>query len=139
MQIFWFCAGVALILGDNIFYGKLDFFREALAVERGAYIFGYQVRDPERYGVVEFGADGRAISLEEKPKQPKSHYAVPGLYVYDDRVAVFAAYLPRGTYEYTYLMRATTSGRFQAEPAVAYEMYFPEVWGRSAGATLLVR
>jgi glucose-1-phosphate thymidylyltransferase len=79
-------SGAALILGDNIFYGKLDFFREALAIERGACIFGYQVRDPERYGVVEFGPDGRAISLEEKPKQPKSHFAVPGLYVYDDRV-----------------------------------------------------
>jgi glucose-1-phosphate thymidylyltransferase len=79
-------SGASLILGDNIFYGKLDFFREALAIERGACIFGYQVRDPERYGVVEFGPDGRAISLEEKPKQPKSHFAVPGLYVYDDRV-----------------------------------------------------
>ena len=54
--------------------------------KRGAYIFGYQVRDPERYGVVEFDADGKAISLEEKPKQPKSHFAVPGLYVYDERV-----------------------------------------------------
>jgi glucose-1-phosphate thymidylyltransferase len=79
-------AGASLILGDNIFYGKLDFYREALATEKGACVFGYQVRDPERYGVVEFGADGRAISLEEKPKQPKSHYAVPGLYVYDNRV-----------------------------------------------------
>ena len=76
--------GAALILGDNIFYGKLDFFREALVLPNGACIFGYQVRDPERYGVVEFGADGRAISLEEKPKKPKSHYAVPGLYVYDE-------------------------------------------------------
>jgi glucose-1-phosphate thymidylyltransferase len=79
-------AGVSLILGDNIFYGKLDFFREALAIESGACIFGYQVRDPERYGVVEFDEAGRAISLEEKPKQPKSHFAVPGLYVYDERV-----------------------------------------------------
>src|SRR5437762_7170688 len=79
-------AGASLILGDNIFYGKLDFYREALALERGACIFGYQVRDPERYGVVEFGPDGRAISLEEKPKQPKSHFAVPGLYVYDEQV-----------------------------------------------------
>ena len=79
-------AGVSLILGDNIFYGKLDFFREALAIESGACIFGYQVRDPERYGVVEFDDAGRAISLEEKPKQPKSHFAVPGLYVYDERV-----------------------------------------------------
>lgn len=75
-----------LILGDNIFYGKLDFFREALRIERGACIFGYQVRDPERYGVVEFDAGGKAISLEEKPAQPKSHFAVPGLYVYDDQV-----------------------------------------------------
>ena len=79
-------SGASLILGDNIFYGKLDFYREALASERGACIFGYQVRDPQRYGVVEFGADGRAISLEEKPKQPKSHFAVPGLYVYDEQV-----------------------------------------------------
>jgi glucose-1-phosphate thymidylyltransferase len=79
-------SGACLILGDNIFYGKLDFFRDALAIEKGACIFGYQVRDPERYGVVEFGPDGRARSLEEKPKQPKSHYAVPGLYVYDDQV-----------------------------------------------------
>jgi glucose-1-phosphate thymidylyltransferase len=77
---------VCLILGDNIFYGKLDFFREALSLESGACIFGYQVRDPERYGVVEFGTDGRVISLEEKPKQPKSPFAVPGLYVYDRKV-----------------------------------------------------
>jgi glucose-1-phosphate thymidylyltransferase len=79
-------SGASLILGDNIFYGKLDFYRDALAIERGAYIFGYQVRDPERYGVVEFDAEGKAISLEEKPKQPKSHFAVPGLYVYDNQV-----------------------------------------------------
>ncbi|MFL6539375.1 MAG: glucose-1-phosphate thymidylyltransferase RfbA [Chthoniobacterales bacterium] len=79
-------SGASLILGDNIFYGKLDFYRAALAHEKGAHIFGYQVRDPERYGVVEFGPDGKAISLEEKPKQPKSHFAIPGLYVYDDRV-----------------------------------------------------
>jgi glucose-1-phosphate thymidylyltransferase len=79
-------SGASLILGDNIFYGKLDFYRNALAIEGGACIFGYQVRDPQRYGVVEFDADGKAISLEEKPKQPKSHFAVPGLYVYDERV-----------------------------------------------------
>ena len=79
-------SGVALILGDNIFYGTLDFFRTALDMERGACIFGYQVRDPERYGVVEFGPDGHAISLEEKPKQPKSSFAVPGLYIYDNQV-----------------------------------------------------
>jgi glucose-1-phosphate thymidylyltransferase len=77
---------VCLILGDNIFYGKLDFFREALRLTEGACIFGYQVRDPERYGVVEFDASGRVLSLEEKPKQPKSPYAVPGLYVYDREV-----------------------------------------------------
>ena len=79
-------SGASLILGDNIFYGKLDFYRQALAMAHGACIFGYQVRDPQRYGVVEFGPDGRAVSLEEKPKQPKSHFAVPGLYVYDEQV-----------------------------------------------------
>ena len=78
-------GGAALILGDNIFYGKLDFFRDALTIESGACIFGYQVRDPERYGVVEFAPDGKVISLEEKPAKPKSHYAVPGLYVYDEQ------------------------------------------------------
>ncbi len=78
--------GASLILGDNIFYGNLDFYRDALANERGACIFAYQVRDPERYGVVEFDNDGKAISLEEKPKRPKSPYAVPGLYVYDEQV-----------------------------------------------------
>lgn len=82
-------GGASLVLGDNIFYGKLDFYREALAIDRGAYIFGYQVRDPERYGVVEFGSDGRALSLEEKPKKPKSNFAVPGLYVYDERIVEF--------------------------------------------------
>jgi len=82
-------SGASLVLGDNIFYGKLDFYRDALAIERGACIFGYQVRNPERYGVVEFDADGKAISLEEKPKRPKSPFAVPGLYVYDDQVVDF--------------------------------------------------
>jgi glucose-1-phosphate thymidylyltransferase len=97
-------AGASLILGDNIFYGNLDFYRDALAMERGACIFGYQVRDPERYGVVEFDANGRAMSLEEKPSQPKSHYAVPGLYVYDDRVVEFCRELQpsaRGELEIT--------------------------------------
>src|SRR6266404_8372671 len=79
-------SGACLILGDNIFYGKLDFFRDALALKNGACVFAYQVRDPERYGVIEFGPDGRAISLEEKPKQPKTQFAVPGLYVYDAQV-----------------------------------------------------
>lgn len=96
--------GAALLLGDNIFYGKLDFFRDALEIERGACIFGYQVRDPERYGVVEFGPDGRVTSLEEKPKRPKSQYAVPGLYVYDNQVVEFCRSLrpsARGELEIT--------------------------------------
>lgn len=77
---------VSLILGDNIFYGKLDFFYKAITQKEGATIFGYQVNDPERYGVIEFDEKGNAISIEEKPKQPKSNYAVPGLYVYDNNV-----------------------------------------------------
>jgi len=77
---------VALILGDNLFYGG-DVFQKAFAeFEGGALIFGYHVNDPERYGVVEFNAQGRAISIEEKPKMPKSNYAVPGLYLYDNAV-----------------------------------------------------
>lgn len=77
---------VSLILGDNIFYGKLDFFYKAITQKDGATIFGYQVNDPERYGVIEFDEKGNAISIEEKPKHPKSNYAVPGLYVYDNNV-----------------------------------------------------
>ncbi len=97
-------SGVTLILGDNIFYGNLDFFRQALAMEKGACIFGYKVSDPERYGVVEFDAGGRAISLQEKPKQPRSNFAVPGLYVYDNRVVEICQNLrpsPRGELEIT--------------------------------------
>ena len=75
-----------LVLGDNIFYGNLDFFYSALQTDRGATIFGYQVNDPERYGIVEFDQKGKVLSIEEKPAKPKSHYAVPGLYVYDNRV-----------------------------------------------------
>ena len=78
--------GAVLVLGDNIFHGKLDFFRAALQQEAGAAIFACPVRDPERYGVVEFDSTGRAISIEEKPEIPKSHYAVPGLYVYDKEI-----------------------------------------------------
>ncbi len=79
---------VALILGDNIFYGSgfQKILHSAASNETGATIFGYEVRDPERYGVVEFDKDGKAISLEEKPKQPKSNFAVPGLYFYDNAV-----------------------------------------------------
>jgi glucose-1-phosphate thymidylyltransferase len=77
---------VTLVLGDNIFYGQLDFFYNALNRKKGATIFGYRVNDPERYGVVDFDKSGKALSIEEKPQQPKSNYAVPGLYVYDNRV-----------------------------------------------------
>lgn len=78
---------VTLILGDNIFYGKLNFLYNALENHNsGSTIFAYKVRDPQRYGIVEFGEDGKAISIEEKPKEPKSNFAVPGLYVYDNKV-----------------------------------------------------
>ena len=95
---------VTLILGDNIFYGG-DGFRRAFAeFESGATIFGYHVNDPERYGVVEFDSNGRAISIEEKPKSPKSNYAVPGLYLYDNSVLAIAKNLQpssRGELEIT--------------------------------------
>lgn len=78
---------VTLILGDNIFYGKLDFLYKAINRESaGATVFAYQVTDPERYGIVEFDKSGKALSIEEKPKEPKSNYAVPGIYVYDNQV-----------------------------------------------------
>jgi glucose-1-phosphate thymidylyltransferase len=77
---------VCLILGDNLFYGKLDFLRDAIQHNIGATIFGYPVQDPERYGVVEFKNDGTVLSIEEKPSKPKSNYAIPGLYVFDNRV-----------------------------------------------------
>ena len=77
---------VTLILGDNIFYGGDTFQRAFADFKSGATIFGYHVNDPERYGVVEFDAGGKAVSIEEKPKSPKSNYAVPGLYIYDNAV-----------------------------------------------------
>jgi glucose-1-phosphate thymidylyltransferase len=77
---------VTLILGDNIFYGGDAFLKVFSEFKGGATVFGYHVNDPERYGVVEFDAGGRAISIEEKPRQPKSNYAVPGLYIYDNEV-----------------------------------------------------
>ena len=97
---------VALILGDNIFYGHGfgEILREAASREEGATIFGYYVRDPERYGVVEFEKGGRAVGLVEKPERPRSHYAVTGLYFYDNQVLDIAASLEpsaRGELEIT--------------------------------------
>ncbi|MBN8923498.1 MAG: glucose-1-phosphate thymidylyltransferase [Rhodanobacter sp. 68-29] len=99
-----------LVLGDNIFYGHgfTERLRRATARERGATVFGYWVRDPERYGVAEFDAGGNVVGLEEKPAKPKSHYAVTGLYFYDGRVCDYAASLkpsPRGELEITDLNR----------------------------------
>lgn len=107
---------VALVLGDNIFYGVgLGTQLTSLADISGGYVFAYQVSDPERYGVVEFDDQMRAVSIEEKPAQPKSNYAVPGLYFYDNDVVKIAAELKpsaRGEYEITdvnkvYLQRGT--------------------------------
>jgi len=95
---------VALILGDNIFYGGNIFEKAIREFNQGAVIFGYQVHDPRRYGVVEFDADGKAISIEEKPAEPKSDYAVPGFYIYDNQVVEMAENLQpshRGELEIT--------------------------------------
>lgn len=95
---------VSLILGDNIFYGNLDFFYHAIKNNHGATIFGYQVNDPERYGIVEFDKEGNVISIEEKPDKPKTNYAVPGLYVYNNDVVEISKNLkpsPRGELEIT--------------------------------------
>ena len=102
---------VTLILGDNLFYGHgyLDFLKDKLEKFRGATIFGYPVKDPERYGVVEFDKAGKVLSIEEKPAQPKTNYAVPGLYIYDkDVVSVTKAMKPsaRGELEITDVNKA---------------------------------
>lgn len=99
-----------LILGDNMFYGQnfSAMLRRAASIKQGACIFGYYVKDPRAYGVVEFADDGRVLSIEEKPEHPKSHYAVPGLYFYDATVTAKAAALKpsaRGEYEITDLNR----------------------------------
>jgi len=95
---------VSLILGDNIFYGRLDFFYHAIKNNHGATIFGYKVNDPERYGIVEFDKEGNVLSIEEKPEKPKTNYAVPGLYVYNNEVVKISKNLkpsPRGELEIT--------------------------------------
>lgn len=105
-----FVAGepVSLILGDNVFYGTSEYLDEIQTVKRGALIFAKHVRDPQRFGVIEFDAHGKAVSLEEKPSKPKSHFAVPGLYAYDGRVSEMAKSLKpstRGELEITDLNR----------------------------------
>jgi len=119
-----FIAGesVALILGDNIFYGHglPNILRLAADMKSGAVIFAYHVNDPERYGVVEFDDAGNALSLEEKPEQPRSHYAIPGIYFYDNRVVQFAKGLKpsaRGEIEITDLNRVYMSlGELRVQP-----------------------
>jgi glucose-1-phosphate thymidylyltransferase len=119
-----FIAGdrVCLILGDNIFFGHglSEQIQKASTLEHGALIFAYPVQDPQRYGVVEFNAQGRAISLEEKPQQPRSNYAIPGLYFYDEWVVEFAESLEpsaRGEIEITDLNRIyLEKGELQVSP-----------------------
>ena len=99
-------SSVCLTLGDNIFYGggMVSLLQECASLEEGAIIFGYKVHDPERYGIVEFDENGNVLSLEEKPEKPKSNYAVPGIYFYDNQVVGFAESLEpsqRGEIEIT--------------------------------------
>jgi len=119
-----FIAGepVALILGDNIFYGHglPEILRKSAKIKDGAVIFAYPVHDPERYGVIEFDPAGNALSLEEKPRKPKSNYAVPGIYFYDNRVVQFAQSLKpskRGEIEITDLNKIYMDlGKLHVEP-----------------------
>jgi len=118
-----FLAGspATLILGDNIFYGVLNLDRIIRSFSTGAKVFGYPVRDPERYGVVEFDSAGNVIGLEEKPSKPKSHYAVPGLYIYDSSVCTRAKKLnpsPRGELEITDLNKT-----YLAEGALSVSLF----------------
>ena len=118
-----FVAGdkAALVLGDNIFFGQslVDSLKRAAADDTGATVFGYWVKDPERYGVVAFDEAGKPTSIEEKPKQPKSHWAVTGLYFYDRRICEVAAKIKpsaRGEYEITDVNRAYLEmGRLKVE------------------------
>ena len=103
-------SSVCLMLGDNILYGQglASLLQECAALDEGAVIFGYKVQDPERYGIVEFDSDGNVLSLEEKPKFPKSSFAIPGIYFYDNQVVKIAENLkpsPRGEIEITDLNR----------------------------------
>ena len=114
-------SSVALILGDNIFFGQglPTILRKAATLDQGAVIFAYPVNDPERYGVVEFDTAGRAVSLEEKPKMPRSNYAVPGIYFYDHSVVDYAKTLEpskRGEIEITELNKTyMEKGQLQVE------------------------
>lgn len=113
--------GCCLILGDNVFYGHglIELFQKAREQEEGASVFGYWVRNPEEYGVAEFDAEGKVLSLEEKPQHPKSHYAVTGLYFYDNRVVQLAENLKpsaRGELEITDLNKKyLEEGRLSAQ------------------------
>lgn len=113
--------GCALVLGDNIFYGSdlAAAMQRAAAHDMGATVFAYYVRDPERYGVVEFDKDGRAISLEEKPEEPKSNYAVTGLYFYDNNIVDIAKEVrpsARGEFEITDINKAyLEAGKLRVE------------------------
>lgn len=87
---------VSLILGDNLFYGKLNFYRDAIAKNNGAFIFAYRVENPQDYGIVEFDSTGKVLSIEEKPINPNSHFAIPGLYIFNNDVVNIAKNLKPG-------------------------------------------